>query len=127
MQKQGARRMIPEARQNGLIVKELDDELIIYDQRSKRAHNLNAEAAFVWHHCDGLTSVEEMAERLEGGRDFETNLQVVRLALEDLEKAGLVKETGVPMARRHVSRRQAMVAIAAAGLALPLVKSIMVP
>ena len=60
--------MLPQARQNNLLVRELMDELVVYDQERAEAHNLNRTAAFVRRLCDGHTSVPEMAATLQ--REF---------------------------------------------------------
>ncbi|HEY0004483.1 MAG TPA: hypothetical protein VGB17_06700, partial [Pyrinomonadaceae bacterium] len=51
----------PLARKEGLVVRELADELLVYDTRRDRAHCLNKTASLVWQRCDGLTSTSEMA------------------------------------------------------------------
>ena len=56
--------MKPHARKEGLVVKELPDELLVYDLERHRAHCLNPTAALVWKHSDGQTSVEEIATLL---------------------------------------------------------------
>jgi len=56
----------PKAREAGLILEPLDDELLVYDIQSHRSNALNATAAFVWRHCDGKTSIPELARCLAG-------------------------------------------------------------
>jgi coenzyme PQQ synthesis protein D (PqqD) len=43
----------PLARSDGLIVQELDGELLVYDLERHRAHRLSETAAFVWRRCEG--------------------------------------------------------------------------
>ena len=45
--------IMPRARKSGLIVKEVDGEVLIYDQKTNKAHCLNPTAAKVWKYCDG--------------------------------------------------------------------------
>ena len=59
------RALIPRARQDELVVEELPDETLLYDLKSHKASCLNRTAALVWSHCDGQTSVAEMATMLE--------------------------------------------------------------
>jgi len=54
----------PKARTADLIVKELPEEVLIYDLKRDRAHCLNLTAAAVWKYCDGQTSPAEIARRL---------------------------------------------------------------
>ena len=48
--------MLPHARVNELIVRELPEETLVYDQKHDKAHCLNRAAALVWRHCDGQTT-----------------------------------------------------------------------
>ncbi|MDQ5844969.1 MAG: PqqD family protein, partial [Acidobacteriota bacterium] len=57
---------LPLARQSSLIVKELEDETLVYDQETDQAHCLNETAALVWKNCDGRNSVNEIARLLSG-------------------------------------------------------------
>ena len=50
---------MPQARTSGLIVKEVDGEILIYDRETNKAHCLNQTAAKVWEHCDGKTTVSQ--------------------------------------------------------------------
>ncbi|MBV9278705.1 MAG: hypothetical protein JOZ41_01360, partial [Chloroflexi bacterium] len=45
--------LAPRARKNGLIVRELEDEVLVYDLERHRAHCLNRAAGLVWKHADG--------------------------------------------------------------------------
>ena len=58
--------LAPRRRQDRLVVRELGDELLVYDLDRHRACCLNASAALVWRHCDGHTPVTEIAKRLPG-------------------------------------------------------------
>jgi hypothetical protein len=50
-------------RQGLRIVEErLEDEAVLIDPHSGRAHHLNATAASVWHSCDGRTTTRQIAE-----------------------------------------------------------------
>jgi hypothetical protein len=113
--------MRPVARRGGLLIRELPDELLVYDQEQHRAHCLNRTAAQVFRHADGTRTVGELALLL-GPEAGET---VVEAALARLDEAGLL-EGGAPppgLSRREVVRR---VGIGAAIL-LPAVASIVAP
>ena len=58
------RQQKPLARNEGLVIKELPDELLIYDTETDRAHCLNETAAFVWLRCDGRKSLAEITREL---------------------------------------------------------------
>ena len=57
---------LPKARSEGIITRELDGELLVYDRTRDRAHCLNKTAAAIWKLCDGATNAPEIAERLSG-------------------------------------------------------------
>jgi Coenzyme PQQ synthesis protein D (PqqD) len=118
---------LPHARQDGLVVRELPDEVLVYDLERNKAHCLNSTAAAVWRQCDGETSPREISDRLVGEFSQSLDEDVVWLALDDLGKLDLlerpvVRETGV-------SRAQALrrVGVVTAAIALPAVFSLDVP
>jgi len=120
--------MKPETRRSGLLIRELPDELLVYDQEQHHAHCLNRTAAFVFRHADGTLTEREIARQLDpqGGSQAEA---AVRLALEQFRAAGLLEDVVEPalsaegLSRREVARR---VGIAAAIL-LPAVVTIIAP
>ena len=117
--------MKPQSRRSGLLIRELPDELLVYDQEQHRAHCLNQTAALVFRHADGTRTAADLA-RLPGADD-----QVVRLALEQLAAAGLLESgalaaespSSAGMTRRDVARRVGL----AAAILLPAVASIVAP
>jgi hypothetical protein len=72
--------MMPKARTDKLSVRQLVEETVIYDLESHKAHSLNAAAAFVWRHCDGLTSIAELARLLHAELKLPDSEELVRLA-----------------------------------------------
>jgi hypothetical protein len=113
--------MRPLARSGGLVVRELPDELVVYDRERHQAHCLNRTAALVFRRADGRRTVEEIAALLGPGAGEET----VRAALDQLASAGLLDTGRTPPApsRREALRR---VGLGAAVLA-PVVASLLVP
>ena len=121
---------VPPARKEGLVVKHLADEVLVYDLERHKAHCLNKSAAFVWNHCDGSMTVSQMSRLLECEQlGNEVGEEVVLLALDQLGKAHLLVERAnrwAPKAR--LSRREVMKRIGvAAAVGLPLVTSLMAP
>src|ERR1041384_7241510 len=53
------------ARKDELVVQDLPDELLVYDLKSHKAHCLNKTAAFIWKHCDGQRTAEDIAKMME--------------------------------------------------------------
>jgi len=124
--KEATRVLTPRAREDGLIVEELPDEVLVYDVKRHQAHCLNQTAAVVWKRCDGRSTVPEITKSLERELKAPVGEDVVWLALDRLEKNHLLDG---PAALRTggISRRQAMKLGLSAVVALPLVTSIASP
>lgn len=123
------RQEMPRARQEGLLVHELTDELLVYDLKRHKAHCLNKTAALVWNRCDGETGVSEMSRLLEQDLGTSVDESVVWLALKQLDRTHLLGEaTSRANDNPRVSRRQLMRTLGwSAAAALPLVTSIFAP
>jgi hypothetical protein len=124
--------MQPHARKKGLIVQELEDETLVYDLESHRASCLNRAASLVWRRCDGRTPPAEMAARLGAELPVPADEEVVRLAIRELGRAGLLrqwplaKEGDAPRcSRRELARRLGLVG--GLTLLLPLVEAVVAP
>ena len=122
-------RHLPKMRQEGLIVNEMLDEILVYDLDRHKAHCLNGTAAMVWRQCDGKTSPREIAHRLQLklARPIKENL--VWLALRQLEKTHLLAESpGFPPEKAGISRRDMVRALGiAAAVSVPVITSIVSP
>jgi len=118
----------PLARHKQLIVKHLQDEVLIYDFDRDKAHCLNQTAAQVWQACDGKRDVAELREFVGKETGQAVPEEVIWLALDQLKKFHLMES--VPdkparfsgMTRRELVRRIGLVAIG-----LPVVLSITAP
>ncbi|HVG33093.1 MAG TPA: PqqD family protein [Pyrinomonadaceae bacterium] len=120
---------LPRARRAQLIVKELPNETLVYDEESHEAHCLNQTAAFVWRHCDGHTSIAKMGRLLEKQAKTKVPEQLVWSALEQLEKSHLLEGPAPrPMLTEGMSRRELIRRLGiGTALALPVVVSIVAP
>ncbi|MEP6706937.1 MAG: PqqD family protein [Pyrinomonadaceae bacterium] len=118
----------PRARKDQLIVRQLRDEVLVYDLKNNRAHCLNHTAALVWKSCDGRRTVSDITRQLEGDLKATVDDKVVWLALGQLEKFKLLKN-GIdwPGGLPHISRRDLIRAGGADAVLLPLVISISAP
>ena len=121
--------LMPEARKEGLIVRELSGEVLVYDRDRSKAHCLNSTAALVWQYCDGKTPVSQIARTIEGAMNVPVDEEIVWLGVEQLKKSNLLlKSTTLPSHVSGLSRRDVMKRIGlAAAVALPVVTSIIAP
>jgi len=123
--------MVPRAREDRLVVQELPDEVLVYDLNRHKAHCLNRTAALVWGHCDGQTTVAEMATLLRKELKSPVDETLVWLALDRLGRAHLLCERVTsPVGAQRLSRREVMRKFALVGglsVLLPVVTSIVAP
>jgi hypothetical protein len=123
-------RLMPHARTDQLVVSEVDDEVLVYDLARHRAHCLNRTTALVWRLCDGRTTIEALAARLQGELGAPVKAEVVWLALRQLDRALLLRERLSPPEDISLSRQELLhkVGVGSVGLmALPAVASIVAP
>jgi hypothetical protein len=116
--------MKPRVRRDGLVVRELPGETVVYDRDSHEAHCLDRTAAAVFRAADGTRTVEEIAAALGTDAPPAAREPAARAALHALAGAGLLDgPAGGGPSRREVLRR---VGIGAAFLA-PVVLSVLAP
>jgi hypothetical protein len=119
---------LPRARKDRLIVKELEGETLVYDLDADKAHCLNQTAGSIWRHCDGQTSVSEIAQSLAGQTKTKADDTIVWLALDQLQKFDLLEEVSArPAHLAGLNRRELVKHVGLAALALPVIMSIASP
>ena len=117
-----------QARRADLVLQELADEVLVYDLKTHEAHCLNKTAAFVWQHCDGETSVSELAALMEKEWGQPVIEDVIRLALKQLSRAGLLqRQLDATDNASRVSRRTVLRRLGTAAAMIPVVMSIVAP
>ncbi len=120
--------MQPKARQEKLTVRDLPDETLVFDHARNKAHCLNRIVALVWQHCDGKTSVADLARMLNEKLSIPAEESVVGLALEQLGSRHLLEQTVEPLAGfARLTRRDVLKKLALAAVAMPLVMTITAP
>ena len=120
--------LMPKARKDRLIIKELPEETLVYDQASDNAHCLNKTAALVWNNCDGVKSVPEIQSELASKAGISVDENLVWLALEQLEKFRLLESSPPPPPSfKGINRRELMRNLGFAAVALPAILTIAAP
>ena len=118
--------VVPRARTNRLVTRDLGDELLIYDLERHKAYCLNRVAMQVFRHCDGETTIPDMALRIGNALGLPVDERAVRLGLVRLEKAHLLDSAVAQIL--HTSRREMLRTLGrAAVVVVPLVTAITVP
>jgi hypothetical protein len=119
----------PLARTEGLVVRELPDEVLVYDLETHKAMCLNRSAALVWKLCDGRRDVRGILRAMRSELGEPVAEEVIWLALERLSLDGLLAErVRRPAKLAGLSRRDVMKKIGlAAAVTLPVVTAIVAP
>ncbi|MGE5127792.1 MAG: hypothetical protein ACM3PV_15975 [Betaproteobacteria bacterium] len=100
----------PKALKEGLIVREVGGETLLYDTRRHKMHCLGPLVARVWRACTGRRTLAQVAESVSSGRGRAADAAAVELALLRLRRARLVARDGPPagtLARRELLQRAA--------------------
>ena len=117
----------PTARQEGLVIQEMPNEVLVYDTNTNKAHCLNQTAAFIWKSCDGNNSVTDISRLVGSEFGGAVNDDFVWLAIDQLNKDNLLAAQ-VASKFEGMSRRDAIRKIGLASvIALPVVASLAVP
>jgi hypothetical protein len=122
---------LPKARRQGIITKEVDGELLIYDLERDKAHCLNPSAAAIWKLCDGHRTVSELTLEVSQPLGTPIDEDVIQLGVKELGLAHLLTE-GIeepldPFNPDSVSRRALVQRLGVAAVLLPLITSITAP
>jgi hypothetical protein len=123
---------LPKARRKGIISKEVDSEVLVYDCDRDKAHCLNGLAAAIWKRCDGRTTVGEIGASLERELNASIDQQVVWLGLELLFRSRLLEKPAAWLPKNfrtsQMSRREAIKHVGlGVAIALPTIVTITAP
>lgn len=119
---------LPAAREDGLIMQKMVDEVLIYDQQRHKAHCLNQTAALVWQSLDGKSTASQIAARLSQQQGVAVSAAVVQLAVAELGRSGLLRSPVAAEGKSGLSRRELIKRIGVgAAVALPVVVSVVAP
>jgi|GEM_PF-535700 len=125
-----ANHFIPNVRSEGLVITDLDDEILVYDKARDKAHCLNQTAALVWKYSNGKRTVSEIAAAMEKKLGSPVDEQIVWFALGQLEQDHLL-ENAVPVPNQiaGVTRREFVkqMGVAAIVISVPRVISMTAP
>jgi hypothetical protein len=116
---------LPRAVTENLVIRELDDETLVYDMDRDEAHCLNRTAALVWKMCDGNTTVLAAAGKLKSELGMPVEKDLVHFSIKQLQKFNLVERS---FKFPTVDRRDLVLKYAPAALVLlPVIVSITAP
>src|SRR5260370_31506461 len=81
---------LPQAREAHLVVRQLNDEILVYDLERHKASFLSPRIAWVWRQCDGKTTREKIASRLARELQVPVGEGVIQVAIRRLARAHLL-------------------------------------
>jgi DNA-binding transcriptional ArsR family regulator len=107
---------------------QVGSETLVYDELRHRAFCLNASSSVIWNLCDGERTIAEMSAAASRALGTPVSEDLVRFALEELRRDGLVElrpevESGPAMSRRAILQSLGV----GGALLLPAVAAIMAP
>jgi hypothetical protein len=105
-------------------------ERVIYDTGNKKVHHLNPTMTWVWDHCDGSRTIDELIAALQRDTGCDDARALITSGLKQLAEANLVEpgsvdRTALEVQQSTVSRRAAV--IAGISMAGPIMTSILAP
>jgi hypothetical protein len=120
----------PRVRQSDLFSEEIHGQRVIYDDSNKKVHRLNPAMSWVWSHCDGSRTLDDLIAAMQDETGNDDARGLITSGLKQLGDANLLEPESVDLnalmaARSTVGRRAAV----AAGLsiAVPMMTSIIAP
>ncbi|NJM52004.1 MAG: PqqD family protein [Blastocatellia bacterium] len=76
---------LPSMRTANLVVKELSNEILIYDLEKNKAFCLNETARLIMDECDGVKSIDEAAESLNRKLKAGISEEMIWMVIEQLK------------------------------------------
>lgn len=119
--------VIPVAREIDLVIQELEDEVLVFDLKTNKAHCLNQTASTVWKFCDGKNTVSDINKLLEIETGAKIPENLIWLAIDQLNERELFEERFearfAGQSRREILKKIGLVTV----VSLPVVASITAP
>ena len=123
----GEERTLPRVRTNGLVVKELPDETLIYDVETNTAFCLNKAATVIMNACDGRSTIADAQRELRQHAGSEVDSGLIWNTVEEFRRRDLLTGSAGPFTQELVPRRALLKQAAALGVAVPIVMALAAP
>jgi hypothetical protein len=117
----------PAARSEHLLIENIGDETVIYDQQTHVAHALKPLAAAVFMYANGESTTAEIAELASYRLQTTVTEAEAAEAVAQLLQLGLVNTEMLPSSKFDLSRRDALKVFGAVGAGTMLISSVAAP
>lgn len=109
-------------------IREIEKEILLYDEQTHRAWCLNPSSACIWRLCDGHNTLLQIAAAASLSLGEPVTEDLVLVTLAELREKDLLEPDGDELLPQGVTRRQmiARIGLTAAAL-LPVVAAIVAP
>jgi hypothetical protein len=120
----------PRVRQSDLLSEEVNGQYVIYDNHNQAVHGLNGTMSWLWSHCDGSRTLDDLIAALQSDTGNDNARSLITNGLQQLAEANLLEPKSVDlnavMAEPSTVSRRAAVA-AGVSIAVPMMASIIAP
>lgn len=119
----------PVSRKANIVVRELGNEVLLYDLSLHKAYCLNQTSALVYQFCEGTNSIAEISDLMSKELKTLVSEDLVWLALKELKRQNLLEnEEELTDQVAGLSRRELLKKVRLASLVmLPIIVSIVAP
>ncbi len=118
---------LPKARTEEIVTQDFEDDVLVYDIKINKAHHLNKTLSIVWQNCDGKTTTKKVAKLLSDELNTKIEEDFVWVALDELQKANLLKDKVEKENFTKLSRRKVLFRYALPAVTLPVIMSLVAP
>ena len=96
----------PRVRQSDLFSEEIHGERVIYDDSNKKVHRLNPTMSWVWSHCDGSRTLDDLIAAMQGETGNDDARGLITSGLKQLGDANLLEPESVDLNGGQHSRTE---------------------
>lgn len=109
------------------VVRHLDNEVVVYDTRTDKAHLLNPTSSAVWESWSPEASLATVASDVAEQLGVPVSVELVEATLDELAVAGLIERPSAVSEMPGISRRSLLKKAGIAAVLLPAVTTILAP
>lgn len=119
----------PKAKNENIVVQELEKEILIYNLETNKAFCLNDTSSMIYRLCNGKRTISEISQSLNKKTKQTTNEDLIWLALDQFKRNGLLENNNKfeidfgGLNRRQMIKKAGLASM----IALPLISSIVAP